>query len=109
MSFNKDKMPKVRIKLNSTDIEMLNNICETVKDIAKKSGIAISGPIPLPTKKLKVTTRKSPCGDGTATFDRFEMRIHKRLIDLPANEKVLHHIMKLQIPKNVNIKIEVKE
>ena len=102
-------MPKVRIKLNSTDIEMLNNICETVKDIAKKSGITIAGPIPLPTKKLKVTTRKSPCGDGTATFDRFEMRIHKRLIDLPANEKVLHHIMKLQIPKNVNIKIEVKE
>ncbi|MCW8966393.1 MAG: 30S ribosomal protein S10 [Candidatus Pacearchaeota archaeon] len=102
-------MPKVRIKLNSTDIEMLNNICETVKDIAKKSGITISGPVPLPTKKLKVTTRKSPCGDGTATFDRFEMRIHKRLIDLPANEKVLHHIMKLQIPKNVNIKIEVKE
>lgn len=102
-------MPKVRIKLNSTDIEMLNHICETVKEIAKKSGITISGPVPLPTKKLKVTTRKSPCGDGSATFDRFEMRIHKRLIDLPANEKVLHHIMKLQIPKNVNIKIEVKE
>ena len=102
-------MPKVRIKLNSTDIEMLNNICETIQEIAKKSGITVSGPVPLPTKKLKVTTRKSPCGDGTATFDRFEMRIHKRLIDLPANEKVLHHIMKLQIPKNVNIKIEVKE
>ena len=102
-------MPKVRIKLNSIDIEMLNNICETIKEIAKKSGITISGPVPLPTKKLKITTRKSPCGDGTATFDRFEMRIHKRLIDLPANEKVLHHIMKLQIPKNVNIKIEVKD
>ncbi|MFC1666173.1 30S ribosomal protein S10 [Nanoarchaeota archaeon] len=102
-------MPKVRIKLNSTDIEMLNSICGNIKELAKKSGIAISGPIPLPTKKLKITTRKSPCGDGTATFDRFEMRIHKRLIDLPANEKVLHHIMKLQIPKNVNIKIEVKE
>ncbi len=102
-------MPKVRIKLNSTNIEMLNNICDSIKDIAKKSGITISGPVPLPTKKLKVTTRKSPCGDGTATFDRFEMRIHKRLIDLPANEKVLHHIMRMRIPKSVNIKIEMKE
>lgn len=102
-------MPKVRVKLNSTDIEMLNNICNTIKEIAKKSGIIASGPVPLPTKKLKVTTRKSPCGNGTATFDRFEMRIHKRLIDLPANEKVLHNIMRLQIPKNVNIKIEVKD
>ncbi|HJX49902.1 MAG TPA: 30S ribosomal protein S10 [Candidatus Nanoarchaeia archaeon] len=102
-------MPKVRIKLNSTNIDMLNEICNSIKEIAISSGIAISGPIPLPTRKLKVTTRKSPCGNGTATFDRFEMRIHKRLIDLPANEKVLHHIMRMRIPKNVNIKIEMKD
>ncbi len=102
-------MPKVRIKLNSTDIGALNTICESVRDIAKKSGIIISGPVPLPTKKLKITTRKSPCGDGTATFDNYEMRIHKRLIDLPANEKVLHHIMRMKIPKSVNIKIEMKD
>ena len=102
-------MPKVRIKLNSTDIEMLNTICDNIREIAKKSGITISGPVPLPTKKLKVTTRKSPCGDGTATFDRFEMRIHKRLIDFPANEKILHNIMRMNIPKKVNIKIEMKD
>lgn len=102
-------MPKVRVKLNGTDIEILNHICDSIKEIAKKSGINISGPVPLPTKKLKVTTRKSPCGDGTATFDRYEMRIHKRLIDIPANEKVLHHIMRLRIPKSVNIKIEMKD
>ncbi len=102
-------MPKVRIKLNSTEIEMLNEICDSIKEIAKNAGIVISGPVPLPTKKLKVTTRKSPCGDGTATFDRYEMRIHKRLIDLPANEKILHHIMRMNIPKSVNIKIEMKD
>lgn len=102
-------MPNVRVKLNSIDVDMLNSMCNTIKEIAKKSGIVIRGPVPLPTKKLKITTRKSPCGDGTATFDRFEMRIHKRLIDLPANEKVLHNIMRLQIPKNVNIKIEVRD
>jgi small subunit ribosomal protein S10 len=102
-------MARVRIKLNSTNIEMLNNICESIKDIAKKSGIAISGPVPLPTRKLKITTRKSPCGNGTATFDNFEMRIHKRLIDLPANEKILHSIVRMQIPKSVNVKIEMKD
>lgn len=102
-------MPSVRVKLNGTDIEMLNHICNSIGEMAKKSGIVIRGPIPLPTKKLKVTTRKSPCGDGTATFDRYEMRIHKRIIDLPANEKILHNIMRLKIPKSVNIKIEVKD
>ncbi|HNZ52477.1 MAG: 30S ribosomal protein S10 [Candidatus Diapherotrites archaeon ADurb.Bin253] len=102
-------MAKVRIKLNSTDINMLNNICESIREIAKKSGITIVGPVPLPTKKLKITTRKSPCGSGTATFDNYEMRIHKRLIDLPANEKILHHIVRMQIPKSVNVKIEMKD
>jgi small subunit ribosomal protein S10 len=102
-------MAKVRIKLNSTDINMLNNICNSIKEIAKKSGITIVGPVPLPTKKLKITTRKSPCGNGTATFDNYEMRIHKRLIDLPANEKILHHIVRMQIPKSVNVKIEMKD
>ena len=66
-------MPNVRVKLNSIDIDMLNSMCSTIKEIAKKSGIVIRGPVPLPTKKLKITTRKSPCGDGTATFDNFEM------------------------------------
>ncbi len=102
-------MPKVRIKLNSIDIEMLNKICESIKGIAEDAGIAISGPVPLPTKKLKINTRKSPCGDGTATFDKYEMRIHKRLIDLPSNEKVLQHIMRMKIPRSVNIKIEMKD
>jgi len=102
-------MAKVRIKLNSTDIKMLNDICESIKGMAKKAGILMGGPIPLPTKRLKITTRKSPCGDGTATFDNYEMRIHKRLIDLPMNEKILRQIMKMQIPKSVNIKIEMND
>ena len=102
-------MAKVRIKLKSMNIEQLNKICSEIKEIASKSGIPISGPIPLPTKKMKITTRKSPCGDGTATFDNFEMRIHSRVIDLPANDRVLHAIMRLYIPRNVTIKIEMKE
>lgn len=102
-----DKMSKVRIKLQSVEIDKLNEVIDTIKGIAEKSGIMISGPIPLPTKRLKVTTRKSPCGNGTATFDRFEMRIHKRIVDLPANDKVLHSVMRISIPRTVKIKIEM--
>jgi small subunit ribosomal protein S10 len=100
-------MSKVRIKLQSVEIEKLNEVIARIKEIASNSGIVISGPIPLPTKRLKVTTRKSPCGDGTATFDRYEMRIHKRVIDLPSNDKVLHNIMRISIPRTVKIKIEM--
>ena len=102
-------MAVVRIKLSSVDVTQLNEITNTIKDIANKAGVLTKGPIPLPTRRLKVTTRKSPCGDGTATFDRFEMRVHKRIIDLPAEDRVLHPIMHLNIPRSVQIKIEMKE
>ena len=100
-------MSKVRIKLQSVEINKLNAVIDHIKQIASGAGVMISGPIPLPTKRLKVTTRKSPCGDGTATFDRFEMRIHKRIIDLPSNDKILHNIMRISIPRTVKIKIEM--
>jgi small subunit ribosomal protein S10 len=102
-------MSKVRIKLSSVDIKALNSIIEMIKEISDKAGVNMRGPIPLPTRKMKVTTRKSPCGDGTATFDRFEMRVHKRIIDIPAEDRVLHPIMMLRIPRSVQIKINIKD
>jgi small subunit ribosomal protein S10 len=102
-------MPIARIKLASMNIDLLNQICAMIKDISSKAGIVVRGPIPMPTKRLKITTRKSPCGDGKATFDRWEMRIHKRIIDLPMDERVLHSIMRAPIPRDVNIEIELLE
>jgi len=102
-------MSIARIKLASINIDRLNEISSSIKDISVKSGIIPRGPIPLPTKKLKITTRKSPCGNGKATFDHFEMRIHKRIIDLPMDERVLHSIMRVPIPKEVNIEIQMIE
>ncbi len=100
-------MAKARIKLASININQLNEICRAIKGLAEKSGVVMRGPISLPTKKLKITTRKSPCGDGKASFDRFEMRIHKRIIDLPVDDRVLHSIMRISIPRDVNIEIKM--
>lgn len=102
-------MGKVRIKLSSIEVAPINEVIESIKEITDRAGVVMRGPIPLPTKHLKVTTRKSPCGDGTATFDRFEMRVHRRIIDIPAEDRILHPIMKLQIPRSVQIKIEMKD
>ena len=100
-------MQKARIKLSSTDINKLNEICSSIQDIVEKTKVTLSGPIPLPTKKLKITTRKSPDGEGKASFDNFEMRIHKRLIDLGVDERALRLVMRVPIPENVNISIEL--
>lgn len=100
-------MPKARINLASANINQLNEICDSIKDIAKKTGVSISGPITLPTKKLKLTTRKSPDGEGKASWERYEMRIHKRLIDLGVDERALRLVMRVSIPEEVSIEIEV--
>ena len=102
-------MAKVRVKLSSIDVKALNGIIETIKEIVWRTGVIMRGPIPLPTRKMKVTTRKSPCGNGTATFDRFEMRVHRRILDIPAEDRILHPLIKLHIPRSVQIKIEMKE
>ena len=102
-------MSKARIKIASTDIDKVNQVCNEIRDIAQKTGVDMSGPIPLPTKRLKITTRKSPCGDGKATWDRFEMRIHKRLIDLAMDERALRLVMRVAIPEGLNIEIEMLE
>lgn len=102
-------MAKARINLASIDIDKLNQICESINEIAKKTKVKMSGPIPLPTKRMKLTTRKSPCGDGKASFDNFEMRVHKRLIDLGVNDRALRLIMRVPIPEGVQIQIEMLE
>ena len=102
-------MQKARIKLASTDITKVNETCEYIKDIAEKTGVDMRGPIPLPTKKLKVTTRKAPSGEGKASWERYEMRIHKRLIDLGVDERALRLVMRVPIPEGLNIEIEMIE
>ena len=102
-------MAKVRIKLASISIDALNPVVQSIKEITDRAGVIMRGPIPIPTRRLKVTTRKSPCGNGKATFDRYEMRVHRRIIDIPAEDRILHPIMKLQIPRSVQIKIEMKD
>ncbi len=98
---------KARIKLSSTEPYNLNSICSEIKGIAEKAGVKLSGPIPLPTKRLIVPTRKSPCGEGTNTWDKWEMRIHKRLIDVDPNERFLKRLMRIKTPEDVYIEIEL--
>jgi small subunit ribosomal protein S10 len=100
-------MQKARIKLASMDIDKINQVCASIKEIADKTGVEMRGPIPLPTKKLKVTTRKSPDGEGTETWERYEMRVHKRLIDLGIDERALRLVMRVPIPDGLNIEIEM--
>ena len=99
---------RARIKLTSTDTKKLQGVCDEIKNIAKRIGVKLVGPIPLPTKKLVVPTRRTPCGDGSNTWDRFEMRVHKRLIEIDARDRVMRSIMRIRVPNEVYIEMEIR-
>ncbi len=99
---------RARIKLTSTDTQKLQDVCNEIKEIAKRIGVKLVGPIPLPTKKLVVPTRRTPCGDGSDTWDRYEMRVHKRLIEIDARDRVMRSIMRIRVPNEVYIEMEIR-
>lgn len=101
-------MPQLaRIKLTSTNLENLTQVCDNIKGITEKTGIKVKGPQPLPTKKLNVVTRKAPSGQGTNTYDKWEMRIHRRLIDMDADDRTMRQLMRLRVPEDVFIEVNL--
>ena len=96
---------RARISLSGPDSAKVDGVCNQIKGIAQRTSVKISGPVPLPTKRMVVPCRKSPDGEGSETWDHWEMRIHKRLIDLDADERALRQLMRIQVPDGVNIEI----
>ncbi|KAF2868974.1 ribosomal protein S10 domain-containing protein [Massariosphaeria phaeospora] len=114
MSYNKPekdfgdgpKVHKIRITLTSRDVKALEKVCSELLERAKSKDLRVKGPVRLPTKKLKITTRKAPNGEGSKTWDMFEMRIHKRLIDLQAPTEVVKQII-INIEAGVEVEVTI--
>jgi small subunit ribosomal protein S20e len=85
---------------------VLEKVCSEIIDRAKNKDLRAKGPVRLPTKCLKITTRKTPCGEGSKTWDRYEMRIHKRLIDLNAPTEVVKQII-VNIDAGVEVEVTI--
>jgi small subunit ribosomal protein S10 len=94
-----------RIKLTSSNLQELELLAREIKDITEKTGVKSKGPQPLPTKKLKITTRKAPTGEGTHTFDHWQLRIHRRILDIEPDDRTMKQITKLRIPEDVKIEL----
>ncbi|NPA04623.1 MAG: 30S ribosomal protein S10 [Crenarchaeota archaeon] len=99
---------KAEIRLWSTNISSLNYVVDQIRSIIKKTGVRMSGPIPLPTKRLVVPTLRLPHGEGSKKWDKWELRIHKRLIIVDADERVMRQIMRVRVPEDVYIEIKLK-
>merc|ERR1711908_156292 len=101
------KVHRIRITLTSRNVKNLEKVCGDLIKGAKDKRLKVKGPVRLPTKVLRITTRKSPCGEGTNSWDRFEMRIHKRLIDLPS--EIVKQITSISIEPGVEVEVTIAD
>ncbi|MFW6410348.1 MAG: 30S ribosomal protein S10 [Halanaerobiales bacterium] len=101
------KHEKIRIRLKAYEHELLDQSAQKIVDTAKRTGADVSGPVPLPTEKEVYTVLRSPHVHKDAR-EQFEMRTHKRLIDIvDPNSKTVDALMRLDLPAGVNIEIKL--
>jgi len=99
--------PKIRIKLRAYDHKVIDNSAHQIIDVVLRYGAEVSGPVPLPTEIHKYTVNRSSFIHKDSR-EQFEMRLHKRLIDvINPNPRVIDALMNLNLPAGVDIEIKM--
>ncbi|ADY14659.1 MULTISPECIES: 30S ribosomal protein S10 [Sphaerochaeta] len=97
---------RIRVRLRGFDIELVEQSSKAIVETVVRAGATVSGPVPLPTRINKYTVLRSPFVNKKSR-EQFEMRTHKRLIDiLDPTSKVMDALMKLELPAGVDVEIK---
>ena len=103
----KDQKQRIRIRLKAYDHKVIDQAAKQIVDTALRTGATIAGPIPLPTDRSTFTVIKSPHVYKKGR-EQFEMRVHKRLIDVTEpTPKTVDSLMNLSLPSGVDIEIKM--
>ncbi len=98
---------KIRVRLKSYDHTLIDAAAEKIVEVAKRNGAEVSGPIPLPTEKEIVTILRA-VHKYKDSREQFEMRTHKRLIDImKPTQKVVDALMSIELPAGVEIEVKI--
>ncbi|XP_074084132.1 small ribosomal subunit protein uS10-like [Macrotis lagotis] len=98
---------QIHITLTSRNVKSLEKFCADLIRGAKEKNLKVKGPVRMPTKTLRITTRKTPCGEGSKTWDRFQMGIQKRFIDLHSPSEIVKQITSISIEPGVEIEVTI--
>ncbi|ADK80088.1 MULTISPECIES: 30S ribosomal protein S10 [Sediminispirochaeta] len=97
---------RIRVRLRGFDVELIDQSSRAIVQTVAKAGAKVAGPVPLPTRINKFTVLRSPHVNKKSR-EQFEMRTHKRLIDiLDPTSKVMDALMKLELPAGVDVEIK---
>ena len=99
---------RIRITLTSRNVKALEKVCADLIQRSKDKELKVKGPVRMPTKHLRIATRKTPNGEGSKTWDTFQMNIHKRLIDLYSPTEIVRQITSISIEPGVEVEVTVQ-
>lgn len=103
---DQEEKSRIRIKIRAYDHKIIDQATQTIIKTAERSGAKILGPVPLPTEKRKYTVNRSTFIDKDSR-EQYEMRIHKRLIDITEpTERTIDSLMSLNLPAGVDVEIK---
>ena len=97
---------KIRIRLKAYDHRLLDQAAQRIVQAAERTGARVVGPVPLPTRIERITVKRSPFIDKNAQ-EHFEIRTHKRLIDvLNPDSETINTLMRLNLSAGVDIEVK---
>lgn len=97
---------RIRVRLRGFDVDLMDKSAKNIVETVTKAGAKVAGPIPLPTRINKFTVLRSPHVNKKSR-EQFEMRTHKRLIDiLEPTSAVMDALMKMELPAGVDVEIK---
>ncbi|HIP90551.1 MAG TPA: 30S ribosomal protein S10 [Candidatus Nanopusillus sp.] len=98
---------RLRIKVWGNNIDNVNYVINEILKIVDQLGIEKSGPIPLPTRILRVPTMRTLGKRGTKIWETYQMRIYRRIIEVAMDERFIKQFMRIQIPSGIQISMKI--
>jgi small subunit ribosomal protein S20e len=102
------EIKRTRITFSGNKLNGVQQVTNQLVGNAKAGSIKISGPVRLPNKHLRICCRRSPCGEGSKTWDNYEMTIFKRYIDLECTSAQMKEVTSITIPNGVEINVDFR-
>ncbi|XP_051022752.1 40S ribosomal protein S20-like [Acomys russatus] len=100
---------RILITLTSRNGKSLEKVCAELIRGAKEKNMKVRRPVRMPTKTLRIITRKTPCSEGSKIWDHFQRRIHKRLMDLHSPSEIVKQITSISIEPGVEVEVTIAD
>jgi small subunit ribosomal protein S20e len=98
---------RIRLIVTSSKLGNLLRLCRSLLLKLEKEHLKARGPVPMPRRRLRITTRRAPCGNGTETYDHFELRIYKRVIDFTGPPSAVKQVTQIPLEADVHVEVSV--